>query len=261
MRPYLPLLFAAGAVYVSGCASCPCKCPLGFCKTPEPKVEYTTRSPSPKMVKLASTPAKKAPKAVPEAIAKPETVMPAVATLDPEDSSKDVTAAGYVAPTTPAAAPAQVDFNALAAAAPEIQPNSESQPTTDTETQTATEPKSEAPVTQDIAPAAATDKPLVAGDVLAAEGYGHAPDYSWVQGQLTKVHSRGGFWQIRYAAFDQVDDHGGNFIITTELEGDFSDGDTVRIEGRPLEYDRKLSGTSYHVHHVRLIRKGASMLE
>ena len=86
--------------------------------------------------------------------------------------------------------------------------------------------------------------------------YSRADDYGWVQGTLTKVHSRGGYWQIRYASFDQVDEHGGNFILVGSMPSDVSDGDVVMVEGRIEGYDKKLNGAKYNVHFAKLVHKG-----
>lgn len=80
--------------------------------------------------------------------------------------------------------------------------------------------------------------------------------YAWVQGRLTRIASRGGFWEVRFTPHDQPDDHGGKFILVGSLPPDLSEGDLVRVEGRVGTRDARLRGTTYNVSAIRLVKKG-----
>ena len=76
-------------------------------------------------------------------------------------------------------------------------------------------------------------------DITAKPCFAHAPDYSWLQGELTYLHSRN-CWRIRYASVDEDDKYGGGVYLTeTGPMDNFKDGQLVRIEGRPADMDNK----------------------
>lgn len=86
--------------------------------------------------------------------------------------------------------------------------------------------------------------------------YGHAPDYSWLIGNLQKVHVTGATWKIRYAPLDEEDRYGGTAIFTPDVRIDrFQDGDVVYVEGHILN-DRPslyLAGPSYRIRTIRKV--------
>lgn len=88
----------------------------------------------------------------------------------------------------------------------------------------------------------------------------HAADYSWVQGRLTRVHSRGGYWQVRYAGLDQSDRHGGQVILVGSATEGLKEGDMVRVRGSVLGYDGKLRGTKYRATGIQLVDPPSGML-
>jgi hypothetical protein len=76
-------------------------------------------------------------------------------------------------------------------------------------------------------------------DITAKSCFAHASDYSWLQGELTYLHSRN-CWRIRYASVDEDDKYGGGVYLTeTGPMDNFKDGQLVRIEGRPADMDNK----------------------
>jgi hypothetical protein len=84
--------------------------------------------------------------------------------------------------------------------------------------------------------------------------FGRAKDFSWLMGQLRRVHVNGGNWKIRYAPIDVQDRWGGSVILADDARIDrFKDGDFVYVEGemlatRPTVY---LAGPLYRVSTIR----------
>src|SRR5262249_37348321 len=67
-------------------------------------------------------------------------------------------------------------------------------------------------------------------DITAKPCFSHAPDYSWVQGELVHLHSHN-CWRIRYASVDEDDKYGGGVnLIETGPMDNFQEGQLVRIE-------------------------------
>jgi hypothetical protein len=64
---------------------------------------------------------------------------------------------------------------------------------------------------------------------------GHAPDYSWLTGQLFYVHADGGLWVLRYAPLSTEDANGGGVVLARDLRMDsYRDGDLVTVHGQLL---------------------------
>lgn len=84
--------------------------------------------------------------------------------------------------------------------------------------------------------------------------YAHAKNYSWLVGQLQRVHTSQHEWKIRYAALDENEQWGGSMVLAQDAKLDqWKDGDMVYVEGeilneRPSVY---LSGPLYRVRHIR----------
>jgi hypothetical protein len=88
-------------------------------------------------------------------------------------------------------------------------------------------------------------------DITAKACFAHAPDYSWVQGELVHLHSHN-CWRIRYASVDEDDKYGGGVnLIETGPMDNFHDGQLVRIEGRPADLDNKES--EYRVNSIHIL--------
>lgn len=89
---------------------------------------------------------------------------------------------------------------------------------------------------------------------------GHAPDYSWVTGQLYFVHADGGLWVLRYAPLSQEDANGGSVVLARDLHLDtYREGDLVTVRG---EVQRQrgsafLGGPLYRAQSVELIDRVA----
>ncbi len=78
-------------------------------------------------------------------------------------------------------------------------------------------------------------------DITAKACFSHAPDYTWLQGELVYLHSHN-CWRIRYASVDEDDQFGGgvNLVETGPMDS-FKDGQCVRVQGRPSDPQNKES--------------------
>jgi hypothetical protein len=76
-------------------------------------------------------------------------------------------------------------------------------------------------------------------DITAKPCYAHAPDYSWVSGELQFVHSRNE-WRVRYASVDEEDRYGGSLtLIEMGPMTDHKDGEYVRVSGQVTDGDSR----------------------
>lgn len=61
--------------------------------------------------------------------------------------------------------------------------------------------------------------------------FDHAPDYSWVIGELEYNPIEGGFWQIRFG--NESAPYGGKFVLGKDPKlANFQSGDLVKITGK-----------------------------
>jgi hypothetical protein len=87
---------------------------------------------------------------------------------------------------------------------------------------------------------------------------GHAPDYSWLTGQLFYVHADGGLWVLRYAPLSTEDSNGGGVVLARDLRMDsYRDGDFVTIHGQLLGQKSSifLGGPLYQGKTIELIER------
>jgi hypothetical protein len=87
---------------------------------------------------------------------------------------------------------------------------------------------------------------------------GHAPDYSWLTGQLFYVHADGGLWVLRYAPLSTEDSNGGGVVLARDLRMDsYRDGDFVTIHGQLLGQKSSifLGGPLYQGKSIELIER------
>lgn len=76
-------------------------------------------------------------------------------------------------------------------------------------------------------------------DITAKACFSHAPDYSWVQGELVYLHSHN-CWRIRYASVDEDDKFGGGVnLIEAGPMDNYKDGQCVRVQGHPSDPENK----------------------
>jgi hypothetical protein len=91
---------------------------------------------------------------------------------------------------------------------------------------------------------------------------GHAPDYSWITGQLFFVHADGGLWVLRYAPLWQEDPNGGSVVLARDLPMDnVREGDLVTVHGQLVSLQRVshfLGGPQYQATSLTLVQRLAS---
>ncbi len=95
-------------------------------------------------------------------------------------------------------------------------------------------------------------QPRTLGDLMAPPRFGHAPDYSWLTGELHYLHVRN-IWQVRYAPVDEEDRYGGSLTLAGggPMTG-FRSGQTVRVEGQ-LDPDSREASPLYRVRSLQLL--------
>lgn len=103
-------------------------------------------------------------------------------------------------------------------------------------------------------PQARKPKPIRNVTFKPKSKFGRAKDFSWIVGQLRRVHVNGGSWKLRYAPLDVQDKWGGSVILSQDVRIEkFKDGDFVYVEGeilatRPTVY---LAGPLYRISLIR----------
>jgi len=88
----------------------------------------------------------------------------------------------------------------------------------------------------------------------------HAPDYSWLTGQLFYVHADGGLWILRYAPLWQEDQNGGSIVLARDLRmGNYHEGDLVTVHGEILSKKGSvfLGGPLYRAQSIELVDRDA----
>jgi hypothetical protein len=89
---------------------------------------------------------------------------------------------------------------------------------------------------------------------------GHAPDYSWLTGQLFYVHADGGLWVLRYAPLWQEDANGGSMVLARDIRMDtYKEGDLVTVHGEILSQHSSvfLGGPLYRAQAIELVDRNA----
>ena len=84
----------------------------------------------------------------------------------------------------------------------------------------------------------------------------HAPDYSWLTGQLFYVHADGGLWVLRYAPLWKEDPNGGSVVLARDLHmDDYHEGDLVTVHGEILSPRSSvfLGGPLYRASKISLV--------
>jgi hypothetical protein len=92
--------------------------------------------------------------------------------------------------------------------------------------------------------------PGVPHNSLTRVVFAHAPDYSWVTGELWYVPSKN-CWRIHYASAREDEKFGGTLtLVNPGTMTDFRIGQVVYIEGAPLAPVGASSGPLYQVNKV-----------
>jgi hypothetical protein len=83
-------------------------------------------------------------------------------------------------------------------------------------------------------------------DLTAAPCFAHAPDYSWVSGQVEHCRIRKE-WRLRYASVDETDRFGGRLtLIENEHLSYLTDGQYVRVAGHLITNDESDRGRAFY---------------
>jgi hypothetical protein len=92
-------------------------------------------------------------------------------------------------------------------------------------------------------------------DITADPCFAHAPDYSWLAGELQYVADQHA-WKVRYASVDEDDRYGGSMILVDcGPMTDYLDGQMIRVEGHPLEADSQDAPPSYKVMRMQHLNR------
>lgn len=84
-------------------------------------------------------------------------------------------------------------------------------------------------------------------DITAKSCFSHAPDYSWLVGELQYVHVRKA-WRLRYASVDEEDRYGGSVtLIELGSMESYSNGQTIKVEGQLADTESKEPSPQYRV--------------
>jgi hypothetical protein len=88
-------------------------------------------------------------------------------------------------------------------------------------------------------------------------GFGHAPDYSWVTGELEHIRARN-VWRLRYAPADQEDRFGGTVLLVGDgLPAERKNGQIVRVEGQLVNPETTEARPPYWVRSFQVLKASA----
>jgi hypothetical protein len=91
-------------------------------------------------------------------------------------------------------------------------------------------------------------------DLTAQPWFSHAPDYSWLAGQLRFSKSNTS-WRLRYASLDENDPYDGEVTLVDYPQIDcLKDGQYVRVSGHLVDPERKELGSHYRVSSMQPIQ-------
>lgn len=89
-------------------------------------------------------------------------------------------------------------------------------------------------------------------DITASPAFGHAPDYTWIVGELQYLHVRNA-WRVRYASVDEEDRYGGSVTLveTGSMDKYPKSGQIVRVQGQLINADSKEPSPAFRVISIR----------
>jgi hypothetical protein len=93
-------------------------------------------------------------------------------------------------------------------------------------------------------------------DITADPRWDHAPDYSWLIGELQFLHGKN-VWRVRYASCEEEEPYGGSLTLCeTGPMNEFKDGMTVRVEGRVSngQASDRAGASQYRVNTIQLVK-------
>ena len=93
-------------------------------------------------------------------------------------------------------------------------------------------------------------KMAVQDELMAgASRYGHAPDYSWVCGEVQRTRKG---WHLRYANVDETDTYGGSVMLNEDPRlADLKEGEVFVVKGHLQSPDMHNSAPVYVVSDVK----------
>ena len=92
-------------------------------------------------------------------------------------------------------------------------------------------------------------------DLTAQPWFSHAPDHSWLAGQL-RFSKSDTCWRLRYASLDENDPYDGEVTLVDYPQLDcLKDGQYVRVSGHIVDPGRKEIGTAFRVSSMQTIQK------
>ena len=89
-------------------------------------------------------------------------------------------------------------------------------------------------------------------DITARPEFAHAPDYSWMVGQLQYVHGRKA-WRLRYASVDEEERYGGSVTLEgcDHLMDQYRSGQLVRVQGKLADPESRHPSPGFIVADIR----------
>lgn len=124
-------------------------------------------------------------------------------------------------------------------------------------------PQPNRPTPAEVAPELRTpgDIPTRLPDSPPQAGFGHAPDYSWLTGEVEHIRARN-VWRLRYAPADQEDRYGGTVVLVGDgLPADRHNGQIVRVEGQLVNPDTSEARPPYWVRSFQLLKAAPPLQE
>ncbi len=111
-----------------------------------------------------------------------------------------------------------------------------------------------------VQPMSYQQEPVVSVQKEYQDKVGAADDYSWITGQLGRVHTAAGaVWVVRYNSVGQADKYGGSVVLAPAVEmRNYREGDLVCVQGEILQ-DRgapgHLGGALYRASSIAMVSR------
>jgi hypothetical protein len=103
-----------------------------------------------------------------------------------------------------------------------------------------------------------THLPPPAPDSAPAAGVerGHAPDYTWLAGEVHHYRMAKG-WQLRYSRLDEEDPYGGSVLLVGDARqlDALKEGQKVHVTGKLINAEGRGAGTSFKVESLRVLKE------
>jgi hypothetical protein len=97
-------------------------------------------------------------------------------------------------------------------------------------------------------------------DITAQPWFQHAPDYSWLAGQLRYCKPEN-CWKLRYASLDENDRYNGEVTLIDYPALEYlKDGQYVRVNGQLVDPSKREAGSVYKVASMQPVQKTGDIL-